>query len=275
MGGDSLIGQIFFINLNIKYKTKMLTTTNSPQESSQSNTSKVPQSLFKKRCRDKKWASVKLAENVHNETNSLLKRTEIFKRAENYAVEYRQEEAFEIWLQRHASSSGGFFVPAEAKLAFVFRLKGMSGLEPKSRKILDLMRLRKVHTGTFIRLNTATVHMLRRVEPFVAYGYPNLKTVRDLIYKRGFGKISGRRIALTDNRIIETSLGKYGIICIEDLVHEILTLGPHFKEANNFLWPFKLSSALGGFSKKRNHYIEGGDAGNREEKINKILRNMI
>jgi large subunit ribosomal protein L7e len=235
----------------------------------------VPQSLFKKRCRDRKWASVKLAENVHNETNSLLKRKEIFKRAENYAVEYRQKESFEIWLKRHAKSSGGFFVPAEAKLAFVFRLKGMSGLEPKSRKILDLMRLRKVHTGTFIRLNTATVHMLRRVEPFVAYGYPNLKTVRDLIYKRGFGKISGRRIALTDNRIIETSLGKYGIICIEDLVHEILTLGPHFKEANNFLWPFKLSSALGGFLKKRNHYIEGGDAGNREEKINKILSNMI
>lgn len=43
-------------------------------------------------------------------------------------------------------------------------------------------------------------------------------------------------------------LGKFGIICMEDLIHEIMTVGPHFKEANNFLWPFQLSSAreLGG-----------------------------
>ena len=31
--------------------------------------------------------------------------------------------------------------------------------------------------------------MLRRVEPYVAWGYPNLKTVRELLYKRGFGKV--------------------------------------------------------------------------------------
>jgi large subunit ribosomal protein L7e len=26
---------------------------------------------------------------------------------------------------------------------------------------------------------------------------------------------------------------------IEDLIHEICTAGKHFKEASNFLWPFK------------------------------------
>ena len=35
-------------------------------------------------------------------------------------------------------------------------------------------------------------------------------------------------------------------------------MGPHFKEANNFLWPFKLSNARGGFRQKTRH-IEGGD----------------
>eukprot|EP00955_Chlamydomonas_euryale_P045924 353273-Chlamydomonas_euryale.AAC.17 len=30
---------------------------------------------------------------------------------------------------------------------------------------------------------------------------------------------------------------------MEDLVHEIFTVGPAFKQASNFLWPFKLSSA--------------------------------
>jgi len=79
---------------------------------------------------------------------------------------------------------------------------------------------------------------------------------------------------LTHNGVIEKSLGKYGIICIEDLIHEIYTVGPHFKEANNFLWPFKLSSPLGGYKQKRRHYTEGGDAGNREEDINKFVKRM-
>ena len=38
------------------------------------------------------------------------------------------------------------------------------------------------------------------------------------------------------------ALGKYNIICVEDLVHEIVTCGPNFKAATNFLWPFKLSA---------------------------------
>ena len=44
---------------------------------------------------------------------------------------------------------------------------------------------------------------------------------------------------------LQGALGKFGIICIEDLIHEIYTVGPHFKEANNFLHPFQLSCARG------------------------------
>ena len=39
------------------------------------------------------------------------------------------------------------------------------------------------------------------------YRYPNLKSVRELIYKRGYAKIDGRRVPLTDNSIIESQLG--------------------------------------------------------------------
>ena len=31
--------------------------------------------------------------------------------------------------------------------------------------------------------------MLKLVQPYVTYGFPSLKTVRELIYKRGFGKV--------------------------------------------------------------------------------------
>ncbi|CAO2613880.1 60S ribosomal protein L7, partial [Lemmus lemmus] len=65
--------------------------------------------------------------------------------------------------------------------------------------------------GTFVKLNKASIIMLRIVEPYIAWGYPNLKSVNELIYKRNYGKIHKKRIVLTDNSLIAQSLGKYGI----------------------------------------------------------------
>lgn len=178
-------------------------------------------------------------------------------------------------LRRQAKGTGNYYVPAEAKLAFVVRIRGIIGVSPKVRKILQLFRLRQIQNGVFVKLNKATINMLRLVEPFITYGQPNLKSTRELIYKRGFGKVRGQRIPLTDNSIIEKSLGHVGIICIEDLIHEVFTVGPNFKAASNFLWPFQLSSPNGGYTKKLLHFAEGGDAGNRGEEINKFIKQTL
>ncbi|WP_411024631.1 hypothetical protein, partial [Salmonella sp. s55962] len=122
--------------------------------------------------------------------------------------------------------------------------------------------------------NKATANMLRLVEPYIAWGYPNLKSVRELIYKRGYGKVRGSRIPLSDNAIIEKELGRKNIICIEDVIHEIYTVGPSFKKVSNFLWPFKLNPPRGGYRKKGNHWVEGGDYGNRENYVNQLIRRM-
>lgn len=148
-------------------------------------------------------------------------------------------------------------------------------LDPKCKKIMQLLRLRQLHNGVFVRLNKATVNMLRKVEPYIAYGYASHATVRKLIYKRGFGKVNGSRIALTENAIVENSLGKFGLASVEDLIHEIVTLGPHFKEANNFLWPFKLNSPRKGFAEKRHPYHNGGVWGNREDQVNELIKRML
>merc|ERR1711935_134341 len=132
------------------------------------------------------------------------------------------------------------------------------------------------HNGVFIKLNKATWNMLKMVEPFITFGFPSRQLIQKLIYKRGHGKVDRRRIPLTDNSIIEGVLGKFGINCIEDLIHEIVTIGPHFKEANNFLWPIKLNSPLGGYEKKRHSFAQGfGAYGNREELINKLVNRML
>ena len=154
-------------------------------------------------------------------------------------------------------------------------LRSINKIDPKKRKTLQLLRLLQINNGIFVRLTKATSEMLKIVEPFVTYGYPNLKTVRELVYKRGYGKVNKQRLPITDNEIIEQQLGKFGIVCVEDLIHEIYTVGPNFKQASNFLWPFKLSNPTGGFrTRKFRHFIEGGDLGNREEAINALIRQM-
>jgi large subunit ribosomal protein L7e len=113
------------------------------------------------------------------------------------------QESDLIRLKREAKKGGGFYVEPEAKLAFVVRIRGINDMHPKTRKILQLLRLRQINNGVFIKVNKATMNMLRRVEPYIAYGYPNLKSVRELIYKRGHGKVGKDIIPLTDNSIIE------------------------------------------------------------------------
>merc|ERR1712066_577176 len=149
-------------------------------------------------------------------------------------------------------------------------------LSPKPRKVLQLLRLKQLHNGVFLKVNKPILNMLKLVNPYITYGYPSLKTVRELIYKRGFGKINKQRIPLSDNEIITNSLGEYGVFGMEDLIHEIYTVGPHFKQCSTFLWPFKLSSPKGGFVCKRHGFGEqrGGDWGNRENLINELIARM-
>ncbi|KAF8451284.1 ribosomal protein L30, ferredoxin-like fold domain-containing protein [Terfezia claveryi] len=235
----------------------------------------VPETLLKKRKTQEKAQAEKLVAAKERKEAQKKKREVIFKRAEQYVKEYREAEREQIRLAREAKKEGSFYVPAETKLVFVLRIKGINKIAPKPRKILQLLRLVQINNGVFVRVTKATAEMLRIVEPWIAYGTPNLKSVRELIYKRGYGKIDKQRIPLTDNALIEENLGKYGIISIEDLIHEIYTVGPNFKQASNFLWPFKLSSPTGGFrTRKFKHFIEGGDLGDREDKINKLIRQM-
>jgi len=235
----------------------------------------VPESVLKKKRSLDELKAKAAANKAKSVKDRRAKRVTILKRAEKYVQEYQKAERDVIRMKREAKHHGNFYVPPEAKLVFAVRIRGINQCSPKVRKILQLLRLRQLNNGVFIKLNASTIKLLRLVEPYIAYGYPNLKSVRELVYKRGFGKINRTRTPLTDNKIIEDNLGKQGIICMEDLIHEIYTVGPHFKEANAFLWPFKLNSPNGGFTKKLLHYVEGGEAGNREDKINGFIAKML
>uniref|UniRef100_A0A7S2WNC4 60S ribosomal protein L7 n=1 Tax=Mucochytrium quahogii TaxID=96639 RepID=A0A7S2WNC4_9STRA len=235
----------------------------------------VPESVLKRRATAKEVEARREQAAAAAAEKRRAGRKKAFKRAEQYVKEYKADENELIRMRRAAKASGNIFVDPEPKVAVVIRIRGILGNAPKVRKILQLLRLRQIHNAVFVRLNKATINMLRLVEPYIVYGEPNLKTVKQLIYKRGFGKINKQRIPIADNSVIEKALGKHDIICVEDLVHEIFKCGPNFKAASNFLWPMKLSAPLGGYKQKLLHFNEGGDAGNRGEEVNAFIQRMI
>merc|ERR1712055_138547 len=173
----------------------------------------VPETILKRRKRQAENRANRAKAAIAEKQARRKKRVEIFKRAEKYVKEYTNKE-------------GDYYVPSEPKFAFVIRIRGINQVAPKVKKVLQLFRLRQINNGVFIKLNQTTINMLRICEPYITWGPVNLKSVRDLIYKRGFVKVDGKRTPITSNDIIEQRLGKFGIICVEDLVHEIMTVGP-------------------------------------------------
>merc|ERR1719495_463745 len=189
-----------------------------------------------KLARDASLAEEKEKACAKKEKEAAAQREALKLRTKEYETEYADAKQQLVDLRREAKLGGNFFVEPEAKLIFIVRIVGIIKLSPKPRKVLQLLRMRQLHNGVFVKVNKPILQMLKLVQPYVTYGYPTLRTVRELIYKRGFGKVNKQRIPLSDNSIITEALGeKTGIYGIEDLIHEIYTVGPHFKQANNFL----------------------------------------
>ena len=196
----------------------------------------VPENIQKKNARNEKLKALKEKVTAKRKEQNVKRRQEYLTRAQKYYQEYQSEQREIIKLKRQAKAENSLYVPPEAKVLFVVRIRGVNKIAPKPRKILTLLRLRQLHNGVFVRVNQSILNMLQIIQPFVTYGPPSKRLVEHLIYKRGYGKLDGQRIPLTSNKIVEHALGKHGLICVEDLIHEIATCGEHFKAANNFLW---------------------------------------
>ncbi|ERN02847.1 hypothetical protein AMTR_s00086p00164400 [Amborella trichopoda] len=235
----------------------------------------VPETVLKKRKQSSEWAIRKRAQLESRKQRTKENRALVFKKAENFIQEHRNKELDLIRMKRVTKKlRRSFSVNPDAQLLFVIRISGTNDMHPKTKKILYLLKLSNIFDGVFIKVNDAMMKMLKMVEPYITYGYPNMKSVQELVYKKGFGRVRKEKVPLTDNVIIEKALHKYGIICLEDIVHEITTVGPRFKEVIRFLYPFKLNAPMVALENKKKLFSEGGEAGNREDHINELIRRM-
>jgi len=178
--------------------------------------------------------------------------------------------------REEAKNNGTFFLEPEAKVLLVVRIRGINRMSPKVRKVLRLLRLRQIHNAVLIKSNKAVIGMLKLVEPWVAYGYPTVTTIKKLVCKRGYLRVNRQRIPLVNNEQVESLLGGADIKSVGCMINELYTCGPEFTKVASALWPFKLSSPKGGYrGKKRIHFVDGGCYGNHEQFINQFVAKML
>lgn len=180
-----------------------------------------------------------------------------------------EEEQTQV-IQYTANSVGSPYV-------FVIRIREDAGHPPRCvLNILHQMRLKEANTGVFVRYTETTKRHLHLVEPWVVYGKPSDGLVGDLMERKSFGTVKGERVPLSDNTIIENALGnEYGMICMEDLVHELTTVGKSFDAVATFLRPFPLSATRSRFEKKLLSLKQGKDYGDRGEEIDEFIKQML
>ncbi|XP_043075383.1 60S ribosomal protein L7-like 1 [Puntigrus tetrazona] len=234
----------------------------------------VPENLLKKR---KAYQAIKAtqAKLALQQKRKVHKGIPLkFKRLEDFLKNSKRRNRDETRLARLKHRPPPPLPPAKNNLVFAVRIREIKGVSLKVMKSIQMLRLRKIFSGTFVKVSKTSIKMLQTVEPYVAWGYPNLKSVRELILKRGLVKIGKKRIPLTDNTLIEQHLGQYGIICLEDLIHEIYSAGKNFKVVNNLLYPFRLSVPRHAAKDKVGLLKDVGVPGPRAEDINSVIRKL-
>ncbi|VDO58937.1 unnamed protein product [Onchocerca flexuosa] len=82
------------------------------------------------------------AMELPTESEMILKRR---KQVQSKELKPIQRLRKEIQLKREAKKAGNFYVPDEARLAFVIQIRDINQMHPRPRKVTHLFRLRQIN----------------------------------------------------------------------------------------------------------------------------------
>ena len=164
-------------------------------------------------------------------------------------------------------------IPSDGRLVLVIKIHPSVDAANQIKKAIQELGLSNKYSAAFARCDKHTHQLLKIAEPFVTFGEPTQEIIEKLVRKRARVLKNGEEVALKDNTYVEETLGALEILCIEDIIHEIATVGDHFEEVQKFLCAFRLNHPQQSFKKKP--VSRGGDFGNRGTKINETLNSMI
>ena len=127
-----------------------------------------------------------------------------------------------------------------------------------------------------MKYDTETQKRLHLIEPWVVYGIASKTMISDLIQRRGHLKIDGQKVPLTDNTLVEKAFGSdSGILCVQDLVEELYTVGNQWNRLQQVLWPFQLESLRTKYQRRTLNLKEGGEYGDRGPLMDDFIRHIL
>jgi large subunit ribosomal protein L7e len=171
----------------------------------------------------------------------------------------------------------------DAKMVFCIRIRNNDCIPKQVKHILDTNGLRHLHDGVFLRYdNDVLRRQLHLCEPWIVYGPPTAAAVKELLERRGYAKIKGERIALSDNTVVETALqnhvltnGGGGGNTVDNDNGDNKEATRLFDIVKKFLWPFRLADTKTKFERTVLKLKDGKDYGDKGEAIQEYIAQVL
>ena len=180
------------------------------------------QNLIKKRIKDdevnRKRAEARVKDVMMAKRNRQNK--EEIKDPEFFTKRYRRKQKSYAIYKRKKNA----FVKKSTEKGSIFaiRIKQEETASKQESNLLNKLRLTKKHNARFYAPTVENLSKLKLCENFLVYGHPSKSVIDELIRNRGFMDDEGKKVAITDNSMVEDKLEKFDIICIEDIVQALV-----------------------------------------------------
>ena len=226
----------------------------------------------------------KLSERVNNELLKKKRRYETNhqylsaqKLVKNYREKQKSHSAFKYRLKTSNKILDLKYDQTKEHLPIIIiRICGQWERIPKEiQTILAKLHLKELNNAIILFYNKDNFKMVKLIESYVTWGFINKYMIEDLLRKRGSVTFGNNEPNELNNVDIENSLGKLGIVCIEDIIFELSKETQNAKEVLGYLGYFKLEKNDDGFEKANISFEKGGNQGFRGDKINALLKKMI
>jgi len=201
---------------------------------------KVAETVLKRRDRNLKAAGERAAKfaEIRKQKQQYKKGKIQIVRAEKILkdamIRSKDIHRIKVTKKKHAKkkASGNF------KVLTVVR-NGRHGGCGETKRVLKKLGLTKRNSLIFMANSPENCQKLLTVKPFAYWGKCSFKTMFNIVHKKAVFKDPENpeeQVVLSDNTLIEKHLGKYNVLCTEDLAHVLSTRGKHFEAVTERLW---------------------------------------
>lgn len=154
------------------------------------------------------------------------------------------------------------------KMYAVIRIRGEVDLRKELKETLRMLGLDRKNHLVLKPETEAIKFMLKKVEPFIAFGEIDEKTFAEMLEKRG--RLPG------DKRLDEAFLKKHGLSSFSDAAKKLSEKKITLKKLE-IKKVFRLNAPRKGFERKgtKKLFSVGGAAGYRASAINELIRRMM